>query len=91
MCFFTWCKFSFKKIQYAKGTSLGGDDGIAVAYALALLSSNDIPHPALEVVITVDEEVGMEGANAIDASLLNGKILLNEDLEIRVVYEINRF
>ena len=51
---------------FAEGTSLGGDDGIAVAYCLALLDSDDIPHPALEVVITVNEEVGMDGAKALD-------------------------
>ncbi|MCM1160169.1 MAG: aminoacyl-histidine dipeptidase [Roseburia sp.] len=66
---------------YAKGTSLGGDDGIAVAYALALLDSEEIPHPPLEVVITVEEEVGMEGALAIDLSSLKGKRLLNIDSE----------
>ena len=49
---------------FANGTTLGGDDGIAVAYALALLSDKSIPHPALEVVITVDEETGMYGAMA---------------------------
>ena len=54
---------------YAKGTSLGGDDGIAVAYALALLDSDNIPHPRLEVVVTVDEEVGMDGAWFIDLSM----------------------
>ena len=43
----------------AKGSSLGGDDGIAVAYALAILAADDIPHPALEVVFTVGEEVGL--------------------------------
>lgn len=66
---------------YAEGTSLGGDDGIAVAYALALLDSKDIPHPPLEVVITVDEEVGMDGALFIDLSPLKGKKLLNIDSE----------
>lgn len=65
----------------AEGTSLGGDDGIAVAYALALLDSDDIPHPRLEVVITVDEEVGMDGAAAIDLSSLKGHTLLNIDSE----------
>ena len=50
----------------AKGTSLGGDDGIAVAYILALLDADDIPHPRIEAVITTDEEVGMDGAVAID-------------------------
>lgn len=66
---------------YAEGTSLGGDDGIAVAYALALLDSEDIPHPPLEIVITVDEEVGMDGALFIELSSLKGKKLLNIDSE----------
>ena len=66
---------------YAEGTSLGGDDGIAVAYALALLDSDTIKHPRLEVVITVDEEVGMDGAREIDLSMLKGKRLLNLDSE----------
>lgn len=66
----------------ARGTTLGGDDGIAVAYALAILDSDgDIPHPPLEVVITVDEEIGLLGANALDCSCLKGKILLNLDSE----------
>ncbi|MBR7149433.1 MAG: M20/M25/M40 family metallo-hydrolase, partial [Oscillospiraceae bacterium] len=46
----------------ARGTSLGGDDGIAVAMALAILDSKDIPHPPIEAVLTVDEEVGLVGA-----------------------------
>ena len=53
---------------FAKGTTLGGDDGIAVAYALALLDDTSIPHPPLEVVITTDEEVGMLGASVVDLS-----------------------
>lgn len=65
----------------AKGTTLGGDDGIAVAYALAILDSDTIAHPRLEVVITVCEEVGMEGAAAIDLSMLKGKKVLNLDSE----------
>lgn len=65
----------------AEGTSLGGDDGIAVAYALALLDSQELKHPRLEVVITVDEEVGMDGARAIDLSMLKGKQMLNLDSE----------
>ena len=65
----------------AEGTSLGGDDGIAVAYALALLDAKDISHPRLEVVLTVDEETGMEGATAIDLSMLRGKRLINLDQE----------
>lgn len=66
---------------YAEGTSLGGDDGIAVAYALAVLDSPEVQHPALEVVITVDEEVGMDGAREIDLSVLKGNRLLNLDSE----------
>lgn len=66
---------------WANGTTLGGDDGIAVAYALALLESETIPHPPLECVFTVDEEIGMDGAEALDVSLLKGKLLLNADSE----------
>ncbi len=66
---------------YAEGTSLGGDDGIAIAYALAILDSDTIKHPALEVVITVNEEVGMDGAIGIDLSGLKGTRLLNIDSE----------
>ena len=65
----------------AEGTTLGGDDGIAVAYALALLDSSDIAHPPLEVVITVDEEIGMLGAADIDCSSLKGRLMLNIDSE----------
>lgn len=66
----------------ARGTTLGGDDGIAVAYALALLESSEIPHPRLEVVITVDEEIGMLGAEVIDLSMLKGHRLLNIDSDV---------
>lgn len=65
----------------AKGTTLGGDDGIAVAYSLAILDSDDIPHPPLEVVFTVDEEIGMLGAAAMDCSPLKSRIMLNMDSE----------
>lgn len=66
---------------YAQGTSLGGDDGIAVAYMLALLDSDDIPHPRIEAVMTTDEEVGMGGAIAIDLSMLKAKRMINIDSE----------
>lgn len=66
---------------HAVGTSLGGDDGIAIAYALAILEADDIPHPALEVVITVDEEVGMDGATGIDLTGCRARKLLNLDSE----------
>lgn len=66
---------------YAEGTSLGGDDGIAVAYMLAILDSDAIAHPRIEALITVDEETGMDGARAIDLSVCKGKRMLNLDSE----------
>lgn len=73
----------------ARGTTLGGDDGIAVAMALALLDAQDIPHPRLEVVLTVDEEVGMLGAAALDVSPLRGKTLINLDSEEEGVFTVS--
>lgn len=69
------------KFIFAEGTTLGGDDGIAVAYALAVLAAEDLRHPAIEAVFTVDEEIGMIGANAMDMSVLQGRVLLNCDSE----------
>lgn len=66
----------------ARGTTLGGDDGIAVAYALAILDSPELAHPRLEVVITVDEEIGMLGAEVIDLSMLKGHRMLNIDSDV---------
>ena len=65
----------------AQGTALGGDDGIAVAYGLALLEDETLEHPALEVVITVDEEIGLLGATALNAEPLQAKYLINLDSE----------
>lgn len=66
---------------YAEGTSLGGDDGIAVAYALAILEDRTLRHPELEAVFTVDEETGLLGASALDTRDLKSRILLNMDSE----------
>ena len=74
---------------FAKGTTLGADNGIAVAYALALLDDPTIPHPPLEVVITVDEEIGMLGAAVIDLSQLKGRLLLNLDSEDEGVFTVS--
>lgn len=74
---------------YAKGTTLGGDDGIAVAYALALLADKTVAHPPLEVVITVDEETGMFGAAGIDLSMLRGKKLINIDSEDEGIFTVS--
>ncbi len=65
----------------AKDTTLGGDDGIAIAYALAMLEAEDIPHPALECVFTVEEETGLDGAKALDASVLTARAMINLDSE----------
>ena len=74
---------------YAKGTTLGGDDGIAVAMGLALLDSDDVAHPRLEVVITTDEELGMDGAMALDTSVLCGRRMLNIDSEEEGVFTVS--
>ncbi len=74
---------------FAKGTTLGGDDGIAVAFALALMDDANIPHPPLEVVITVDEETGMEGATGIDLSNLQGRTLINIDSEEEGIFTVS--
>lgn len=66
---------------WAEGTTLGGDDGIAVAYALAILADPTIPHPPLEVVLTTDEEIGMLGAATIDLSEAKARRVLNIDSE----------
>lgn len=66
---------------FAKGTTLGGDDGIALAYCLAILADDTLVHPALEMVFTTDEETGMYGAIGLDASVLKGEYLINIDSE----------
>ena len=65
----------------AKGTTLGGDDGIGVAMALAVLTDKSLPHPALEALFTVDEETGLTGAFRLQDGLLNGQRLINLDSE----------
>lgn len=65
----------------AKGTTLGADNGIGVASIMSLLSSTDIPHPAIEALFTIDEETGMTGALSLKGGLLDGTIMLNLDTE----------
>ena len=74
---------------YAEGTTLGGDDGIAVAMALAALDDESLPHPRLEVILTTEEEVGMDGAMALDVSPIRGKKLLNLDSEAEGVFTVS--
>ena len=74
---------------YAEGTTLGGDDGIAVAMALAALDDESLPHPRLEVILTTEEEVGMDGAMALDVSPIRGRKLLNLDSEAEGVFTVS--
>lgn len=73
----------------AKGTTLGGDDGIAVAMAMAVLDADDLAHPRIEAVFTVDEEIGMLGAEALDVSPLKGRKLLNLDSEAEGIFTVS--
>ena len=74
---------------WAEGTTLGGDDGIAVAMALAALEAEDLPHPRLEVVLTTGEEIGMLGAVALEPSMLQGRMMLNIDSEVEGVFTVS--
>lgn len=65
----------------AKGTTLGADNGIGCAIAMAVLESTDLVHGPIEALFTIDEETGMTGANALKGGMLNGKILINIDSE----------
>lgn len=73
----------------AKNTSLGGDDGIAVAYALAVLDSDDVAHPPIEAIFTVDEEIGLLGAASLDTSDVKGKLMLNLDSEDEGIFTVS--
>ena len=70
---------------YATGTTLGGDNGIAVAMMLALLADENLSHPALEILLTADEETNMGGAFAFDCNKLSGHKLINLDSEVEGV------
>ncbi len=73
----------------ARGTSLGGDDGAAVAMMLAALDDPSLPHPRLEAVFTVDEETGMFGAQGLDTSPLRGRTMLNLDSEAEGIFTVS--
>ena len=77
------------KVVFAKGTTLGADNGIAVAMGLAILSDNTIPHPPVEIVITSDEEIGLLGAKVIDLSSLKGRKLINLDSEGEGIFTVS--
>ena len=77
------------QMVFARGTTLGADNGIAVAFGLALLADKTIAHPPLEVVITSDEEIGLLGAAAIDLSQLKGRRLINLDSEGEGIFTVS--
>lgn len=74
---------------FAKGTTLGADNGIAVAIMMAILDADNLKHPRIEAVFTVDEEIGLLGASAIDLSMLKGKKLLNIDSEVEGIFTVS--
>ena len=74
---------------YAKGTTLGSDDGIAVAMAMAILDDKDLPAPRIEAVFTTDEEIGLLGATALDVSPLKGKKMINLDSEAEGIFTVS--
>ncbi|MBQ9567316.1 MAG: aminoacyl-histidine dipeptidase [Lachnospiraceae bacterium] len=74
---------------FARGTTLGADDGIALAMAMAVLDSDEYAHPPLEVVFTVDEEVGMEGAKALDFNAIKARRVINLDSENEGVFFVS--
>lgn len=74
---------------FAHGTTLGGDNGIAVAYMLALAADPSIPHPPLELIFTVDEEIGMEGAAGVDLSRFKSRTMINLDSESEGIFTVS--
>ena len=76
-------------LVYAKGTTLGADNGIAVAMGMAILADKTIPHPPIELLITSDEEIGLLGAAAVDLSELKGRTLINLDSEGEGIFTVS--
>ena len=77
------------KFVFAKGTTLGADNGIAVAMGMAILADKTIPHPPVELLVTSDEEIGLLGAAAVDLSELKGRTLINLDSEGEGVFTVS--
>ncbi|HSA34073.1 MAG TPA: aminoacyl-histidine dipeptidase [bacterium] len=74
--------------MHADKTTLGADNGIAIALALAIAEDPEAAHPKLELLFTVDEETGLTGANAIEPGFLTGKVLLNVDSEDEGIFTV---
>ena len=77
------------KVVFAKGTTLGADNGIAVAMAMAILADKTLVHPPIEVIVTVDEEIGLLGAAGVDLSELKGRTLINLDSEGEGIFTVS--
>ncbi len=78
-----------EKVVFARGTTLGADNGIAVAMGMAILADKTIPHPPLEVIVTTDEEIGLLGAASVDLSELKGQTMINLDSEGEGVFTVS--
>jgi len=76
-------------VVFAKGTTLGADNGIAVAMGMAILADKTIPHPPIEVLVTSDEEIGLLGAAAVDMSAMQGRTLINLDSEGEGIFTVS--
>ena len=76
-------------VVFAKGTTLGADNGIAVAMGLAILADKSIPHPPIELLITSDEEIGLLGAAVVDMSEMKGRTLINLDSEGEGIFTVS--
>ncbi len=78
-----------EKVVFARGTTLGADNGIAVAMGMAILADKTIPHPPIEVIVTTDEEIGLLGAASVDLSELKGRTMINLDSEGEGVFTVS--
>ncbi len=76
-------------VVFARGTTLGADNGIAVAMGMAILADKTIPHPPIEVLVTSDEEIGLLGAAAVDMSAMQGRTLINLDSEGEGIFTVS--
>ena len=77
------------KVVFAKGTTLGADNGIAVAMGMALLADKTLVHPPIELIVTTDEEIGLLGAASVDLSELKGRTMINLDSEGEGVFTVS--
>ena len=77
------------KMVFAKGTTLGADNGIAVAMGMAILADKTIPHPPIELIVTTDEEIGLLGAASVDLSSLKGRTMINLDSEGEGIFTVS--